>query len=150
MWRAWGTSLVHREKALGARPSACYAPTMNTATENTSITAPSIDFLAEYDKATALAEATPCAVNGCQGEGHEANAPATEWMHCLPDQRFDGNSVRVGMWTSDNGLSWSSDVSLEGSGQMTSAELRAEALLYESYPAFLRAAADKLDSLNNN
>lgn len=103
---------------------------------------------AKADAAWATAREASCTVEGCDGEMHDANAPADSWAHSLTDSEFDNGTVKLGLWTTDT-KTFTADLNIEGeTDAMTAAQLRAEADLYEAYPAFLRAAADKLDALN--
>jgi hypothetical protein len=107
--------------------------------------APSAQAVAQAEL-RAITEATPCAVDGCDGSGHDSESPV-EWAHSLPDTEFDGRVVKFGIWT-DDGKTFNGDLDLLRTGTITAAGLREEADLWESYPAFLRAAADRLDALN--
>jgi hypothetical protein len=103
--------------------------------------------LRSFDAAMAVAKATPCPLQGCDGSLHEPFVDPSEWSHSLPDRKFDGGAVVVGIWTNDL-ETFTCEVLTRESSDMTATQLRAMADLYEGYPAFLRAAAVELDALN--
>jgi hypothetical protein len=118
---------------------------MINSTEN-STTEPEFDAEA-FRRADAAARATNCGIPGCEGTGHDVGDPA-EWSHDLSRSSFDtATSVRVIKYGSESPVAY---LQLAGADEMTAAELRVEADLYEAYPAFLRARADELEALTVN
>jgi hypothetical protein len=107
--------------------------------------APDPEFDVEaFRRADAAARATKCEFPDCGGKGHDVGDPA-QWTHDLSCSNFDGaTSVRFIKYGTEYPVA---SLELEGGEEMTAAELRVEADLYEAYPAFLRARADELDAL---
>jgi len=106
------------------------------------------DLAAEYHRLQAEAANTPCGFENCDGTGHEIHAPAAEWFHRVVNETFDGRVVELDITATPAGV-YQADLLLEGTGSdMSAADLRKEADLYDSYPALLRRMADRMDELN--
>ena len=104
--------------------------------------------LVEFNRATEEARATMCRFENCDRDMHEANAPQSEWHHRVGRDTFDGEAVQIEATADSSGV-YTADLWLDGTGDgMSAADLRAEADLYETYPAMLRKFADRLDALN--
>ena len=94
------------------------------------------------------AEFTECEFPKCSGDGHDENAPKSNWSHNLHADKFD-----VGLITADvlvTGGAAFAEVYLDGHYTDAPAEeLRAAADRYESFPAWLRTLADQIDAHNS-
>ena len=99
----------------------------------------------DFDIDRAEAQNTPCGVTGCNGSDHESRIPQAEWIHEVVDENFDGNTIFASLSITKGIAAGYMDHA--GSRDMTADEFRAAADLYESYPAWLRNMADRLDAL---
>lgn len=102
----------------------------------------------QYEREEAIARATDCGIAKCDGHLHSADTPQGEWWHRVGHHWFDGKTVEIELVQRPNeppqGFIW-----LERTAEMSSAELRAMADVFESYPGWLRVHADRLDSLRD-
>ena len=62
----------------------------------------------------------------------------------LFEETFDGGIIAVSFGYGSDG-EYEGDIQFAGGGTMTSDELRDAAVLYESFPAWLRSMADRFD-----
>lgn len=118
---------------------------MTKSTEN-STTEPEFDAVA-YLRADDAVMAVDCGFPDCEGLGHEVFAQPAEWAHRLGHSSFDLVDVEFHRFGREAPIAL---LDMHADGEMTAAELRADADLYEAYPAWLRARADELDALTNN
>jgi hypothetical protein len=96
-----------------------------------------------YRRAVRAAEATECGISGCDGDGHDDGDPS-DWSHRMGHSEFDGAvDVEFRKFPGDRTVAVHA---MQADGEVTAAELRADADLYEAYPAWLRARADELDA----
>jgi hypothetical protein len=103
---------------------------------------------AEYHRLKREARDTPCGFENCDGTGHEIHASTDEWFHRVVHEMFDGRVVELDITATPAGV-YKADLLIEGEGSdLTAADLRKEADLYDSYPALLRRMADRMDELN--
>jgi hypothetical protein len=117
---------------------------MTNSTE-TSTTEPEFDAEA-YLRADDAVMATDCGFPDCEGIGHEVFAPFAEWAHRLGHSAFDGaTDIEFHKFGTAAPLAV---LTMETQEEMTATQLRAEADLYEGYPAWLRTRADELDAFN--
>jgi hypothetical protein len=93
------------------------------------------------------AKATDCGFPDCDGGGHEKGlSPTTEWGHRLAHAAFDeAVGVEFYKFGSETPIVY---LEMEARGEMSAVELRADADLYEAYPAWLRARADELEAFS--
>jgi hypothetical protein len=114
---------------------------MSNSTENN---APAFDVEAHL-RADDEAMATDCGFTDCEGTGHDAVVPPEKWAHRLGHSEFDtATDIEFYQYGSKSPIAV---LAMQADGEMTAAELRADADLYEAYPAWLRARADELDAL---
>jgi hypothetical protein len=98
------------------------------------------------ERADAEAMATDCGFPDCEGIGHDAGVQPAEWAHRLGHSSFDKYiDVEFHKFCDESPIAV---LDMHADGEMTAAELRVEADLYEAYPAWLRARADELDAFN--
>lgn len=103
---------------------------------------------AERATERAAAMATPCAFDGCSGTGHDnASWDPAQWRHEVVDESFDGGIVTADISLFSDGSPLEASIHFDGDGIMTAAEFRAAADDYESFPAWLRSLADRMDAL---
>jgi hypothetical protein len=104
--------------------------------------------LASFDRETAAARNTSCDFANCDGSGHEANVASSQWFHRVASEKFDGRVVEIDITATPQGVHVAG-LWIDGTGSdMSAADLRREADLYDSYPTLLRRMADRLDELN--
>jgi hypothetical protein len=107
--------------------------------------APKADFdAAAHLRADAAVMAVDCGFPDCKGLGHEMFAQPEEWAHRLGHSSFELVNVEFHKFGREAPIAL---LDMHADGEMTAAELRADADLYEAYPAWLRARADELDAL---
>lgn len=104
--------------------------------------------LDEYDRLDHQAQATTCGVPDCDGTSHDFIAPMNEWTHRIAHETFDNESVEFDIYRNSDGQH-TANISVESAGDVTAAELRDIADVYEGFPVLLRSQADRLDALNN-
>jgi hypothetical protein len=116
---------------------------MTNTTENST---PDLEAAASL-RADDAAMATDCGFPDCEGIGHDACTAPEKWGHRLGHSSFDAVNVEFHRFGSNFPIAV---VDMHVDAEMTAAELRADADLYEAYPAWLRARADELDTLTKN
>jgi hypothetical protein len=116
-------------------------------TDSIDTNTPSGDFDGKaFLQAEERAAAIDCGFSDCEGNGHESLLPPSEWAHRLGHSSFDPYvDVEFHKFRAESAIAV---LAMHADGEMTAAELRADADLYEAYPAWLRARADELDALN--
>lgn len=97
-----------------------------------------------YEAEEEIARNTRCAFDGCNGDTHEGRIDPAEWMHCVFRDKFDNWEVQI---VTEDGH-YVANLYIDAEGDMTSQEMRVDADLYESFPAWLRMIAEKVDGLN--
>jgi hypothetical protein len=113
---------------------------MSNSTENNT---PDLEAAASL-RADDAAMATDCGFPDCEHIGHDAFAVPAEWAHRLGHSAFDAVNVEFHKFGNKSPIAL---VEMNMDAEMTAAEMRADADLYEAYPAWLRARADELDAL---
>ena len=96
-------------------------------------------------EAELVAQAYPCGVDGCSGEAHDEGALPAEWHHDIISDHFNGDDIDFDATLHPDG-SVHGHLYMDSHGDMTAADLRAEAEIYEGYPAWLRTPADRLEA----
>jgi hypothetical protein len=98
-----------------------------------------------WDVESVFAELTECGVTGCDGTMHDPAQDQSEWAHRVADEYFDGSSVEVAIWV--EGSTVDASINLRANSTMSADDFRREADIYETYPAWLRSMADRIDAL---
>jgi hypothetical protein len=111
-------------------------------------TEPSVDeYWAKWNADKAIAEATPCTVPGCDREMHDPDMDSGEWYHRAANTDFDGGAIKLELYCVDAGA-YIGHLSLERTfSEVSPADLRAKADLYDGLPTLMRQYADQLEAL---